>query len=314
VEVVVMTRAGSLWLAPVALLLLLHAPEARGGAPERGRVALTFDDLPAHAALPPGRTRTDVAKSVLEALRAAGAPPVYGFVNAKALVDDPTTEVVLRLWTAAGNPLGNHAFSHMDLDANSVEAFEKDVLADEATLRRHMAGGDWHWFRYPYLHEGSTLETRNAIRWFLAGKGYRIAQVTMSFDDYAYNDPYARCMTKGDQAAIEWMKESYARRAGESIEGARAAARRAFGRDIAHVMLLHIGAFQTVMLPRLLEIIHEHGVELVSLTQAEDDPVYALDPARTSGGTFLGQMAAAMGLPPSPSVDDTLKRLDGLCR
>jgi peptidoglycan-N-acetylglucosamine deacetylase len=291
-------------------------PEAKpaSSAGPRGRVALTFDDLPAHAALPPGMSRADVARSVLGALEAHHTPPTYGFVNAKALEEDPATAEVLRLWRAAGHPLANHTFSHMDLDTNTVASFEKDLLADEPTLRKYMDGGDWHWLRYPYLHEGDTLEKRDAVRRLLRDHGYRIAQVTISFDDYAYNDPYARCAGKGDRAAIDWMKDSYVRRAGDSITAARESARRVYGHDIPHVMLLHIGAFETVMLEKLLEIVHDHGLDPVTLDEAESDPAYAVDPGQTSGGTLLDQMMAMKGIARPASTDDTLKRLDGLCR
>jgi peptidoglycan/xylan/chitin deacetylase (PgdA/CDA1 family) len=75
-------------------------------------VALTFDDLPVHGALPPGMSRSDVVRSIIEALRAHRVPPTYGFVNAKGVEDKPDHVEVLRLWRAAGHPLGNHTFSH----------------------------------------------------------------------------------------------------------------------------------------------------------------------------------------------------------
>ena len=287
--------------------------QAKAPAP---RVALTFDDLPVHSSLPPSLTRSDVARSLLEALRAHGAPPTYGFVNAKGLEGPPDNAEVLRLWRAAGHPLGNHAYSHMDLHANTVEAFEQDVLANEATLRTYMKDADWHWFRYPYLREGDTLEKRHALARFLKDQGYRVAQVTMNFDDYAYNDPYTRCVAKNDAAAIDGLKESYLRRARESLAAGQEAARLVYGRDIAHVMLLHIGGFQTVMLPKLLQLLDEHGFRLVTLQEAQSDPIYAIDPdqALPSGVTLLEQMLVAKGIRPKAPSDDALARLAELCR
>ena len=105
-------------------------------------VVLTFDDLPAHATLPPGMTRVDIAKSIIQALQTAQAPPVYGFVNTKRPEAAPEDKQVLQLWRDAGFPLGNHAFSHMDLHTNSLAAFEQDVLADEPILREFMGNHD----------------------------------------------------------------------------------------------------------------------------------------------------------------------------
>jgi peptidoglycan/xylan/chitin deacetylase (PgdA/CDA1 family) len=279
-------------------------------------VALTFDDLPVHGPLPPGLSRIDIARSILSALQVHEAPPTYGFINGGRVGDDPGHSQFLRLWRAAGHPLANHTWSHMDLHANTAEAFAQDVLANEPMLGRYMGNAAWRWLRYPYLREGDTLEKRRAAAAFLRERGYRVAQVTMSFDDYAYNDPYARCLAKSDVAAIEWMKESYLARASRSVSAGEEGARRVWGRDIAHVMLLHVGGFQTVMLPRLLELLEQRGYRLVTLPEAQSDPAYAEDPDRafSGGATLLDQMMVAKGLATPRAPDDTLARLAALCR
>jgi (4-O-methyl)-D-glucuronate---lignin esterase len=280
------------------------------------KVALTFDDLPVHGALPQGLSRSDVARSILAALAAHKAPATYGFVNAKALETAPETSEVLRLWRAAGHPLGNHTYSHMDLNTNAPEAFEADLVANEGALRGQMTDEGWRWLRYPYLREGDTLEKRRAVRRFLDERKYRVAQVTLNFDDYAFNDPYARCLAKNDTTSIDWLKESYLRRATQSLDAGQETARRLYGRDIPHVMLLHIGGFETVMLAKLLELLDQRGFQLVTLDQAERDPAYADDPDRAfpSGATLLDQVSAVKGVPPARAADDSLSKLDALCR
>jgi hypothetical protein len=42
-----------------------------------------------------------------------------------------------------------------------------------------------------------------------------------------------------------------------------------YGRDIRHVLLLRIGAFDAVMLPRLLHFIKSEGFRFVTLGEAE---------------------------------------------
>jgi peptidoglycan/xylan/chitin deacetylase (PgdA/CDA1 family) len=292
------------------------AADTRASAGGRQKVALTFDDLPVHAALPSGLGRSDIARSILSALAAHRAPPTYGFVNAKGLEEAPDSAEVLRLWRAAGNPLGNHTLSHMDLHANSTVAFEQEVVANEATLRTYMGDEGWRWLRFPYLHEGETIEKRREVSRFLKDRGYRVAQVTLNFDDWAFNDPYARCLAKNDAAAVEWMKDSYLRRAAESLSAGVKRARLVFGREIAHVMLLHLGALQTAMLPRLLDLLEEQGFELVTLQEAQSDPAYAVEVDRPfpSGTTWLDQVAATKGLETARPSDDTLTRLSALCR
>jgi len=280
------------------------------------KLALTFDDLPVHGALPPGVTRADVARGILAALSAKKAPPTYGFINAKGLEGAPESSEVLELWRAAGHPLGNHTYSHIDLHANTPEAFAQDVAENEPALRSLMTDESWRWLRYPYLREGDSVEKRRAVRRSLAEQRYRIAQVTMSFDDYAYNDPYARCVAKNDTAGVEWLKQSYLRRAEQSIAASQETAKRLYGRDISHVMLLHVGAFQTVMLPKLLELLEARGFRLVTLPQAQSDPAYLDDPDRgfPSGITLLDQMAAVKGVAGTAIADDSMAKLGGLCK
>jgi peptidoglycan/xylan/chitin deacetylase (PgdA/CDA1 family) len=302
----------------LALILLaaVAATALAAGPAARTKLALTFDDLPVHGPLPAGTTRADVARSIVATLKAAKAPATYGFVNAKGIQDAPETAEFLDIWRAAGHPLGNHTFSHMDLHTNSVEAFEKDTLANEKTLQASMASNDWHWFRYPYLREGETADKRHAVSAFLKDQGYRVAEVTLSFDDYAYNDPYVRCLAAKDTAGVEWLKKSYANRAAAELKRGRKEARRLYGRAIGHVMLLHVGAFQMVMLPRLMELIDQQGFDLVTLPEAQADPAYTASEADvpTKGGsTLLDRTRAARGLTPPPG-DDTLAKLSALCK
>lgn len=283
---------------------------------EGGEVALTFDDLPAHGPLPPGMTRADVATSIVHALQAVHAPPTYGFVNAHSLVEGPSAAQALQIWRDAGFPLGNHTYSHMDLDTNTLEAFEQEVLSNEATLQKLMRDQDWHWLRFPYLHEGDTPEKHRAIEAFLKEHGYKVAEVTLNFGDYAYNEPYVRCLAKSDQPAIEWLKQSYLSGAAYSLAHGQEMAKRVYGRDIKHIMLLHIGAFETVMLPRLLELLQQSGFKLITLPDAAGDPAYASEADGLSGwaGTFLQQMMAAKHIPEQNTAEDALGAVAGVCK
>ncbi|HTW49400.1 MAG TPA: polysaccharide deacetylase family protein [Acidobacteriaceae bacterium] len=274
-------------ILPVILLALCAAASAQSR-----QIAITFDDLPVHGPLPPGETRLDVAKQVIAALRNAHVPPTYGFVNAIHLEQQPDTLSVLKAWRAAGNPLGNHTWSHPNLNQIPLPEFEANIARDEPTLQSLMPGGDWNWFRFPYLAEGDTPEKRTGIREYLAQHGYRIAGVTMSFADYDWNEPYARCSEKNDRESIAWLERSYLNAADHSIGFDRTLANELYGHEIPYVLLMHIGAFDGHMLPRLLALYQRRGFSFVSLEQAEADPFYRID--------------TNLSLPPGP---DTLEGL-----
>lgn len=305
------------WIAPL-IVAAATAGLAQTGLAQAAtpvKIALTFDDLPAHAPLPPGVTRIEVAGRLLAAFHDAGTGPVYGFVNGVQEEREPDSVGVLSLWRAAGHPLGNHTWTHMGLDENSLADWEADLVRNEPLLQKHMAGKDWHWLRYPYLHEGGTPEKHAAARKMLKARGYRVASVTMSFSDFAWNEPYARCMAKGDTAAVAAMEASYLKAAKDSLDYARGLSAKLYGRDIPYVLLMHAGAFDARMAPRLLAMYRANGVSFVSLEEAERDRFYAADfkTEATSVPTTLEEAMKAKGLPVPPQAWAGAG-LDKLCR
>jgi peptidoglycan-N-acetylglucosamine deacetylase len=279
------------------------------------QIAITFDDLPAHSALPPNVTRIQVAQAIIKALHDAGAPPTYGFVNAVRIQETPADAAVLDTWRTAGNPLGNHTWSHMNLNDHTLNDFEADLLRNEPAIRDRMKDADWRWLRFPYLAEGNTPEKRAGIRSFLAQHNYKIAAVTMSFGDYLWNEPYARCATKGDTTAIDQLEKTYLQAASDDADFRRQTSQALFGHDIPYVLLMHIGAFDAHMLPRLLALYKSKGFNFVSLEAAERDPFYAndLNPALPGDPGTL-ESAMALRHLPLPTRAPSVNPANDLCR
>lgn len=279
------------------------------------QIAFTWDDLPAHGPLPPGETRVDIGRKLIDAMKPEHLPPVYGFVNGVLMEHEPASAPMLTEWRDAGFHLGNHTWSHMNLNANSAEDWETDLLQNEPVLEKYAPGTDWRWLRFAYLAEGDTPEKHEAARKFLAAHGYKIADVTMSFGDYMWNEPYARCVAKNDAAAIAQLESSYLDAAGADADFRRAMAKALFGHDIPYVLLMHVGAFDARMLPRLLKLYKDKGFIFITLEEAEKDPFYRvdMDPSLPAEPDSLEGAMHAKGLPfptrPKMSVD-----LNSLCR
>ena len=70
---------------------------------------------------------------MLAILKKRHVPPVYGFINAKKLEGNPDGAEALKVWAAA-EPVGNHTYSHMDLEQNTAEAFEREIEENEPVL------------------------------------------------------------------------------------------------------------------------------------------------------------------------------------
>jgi len=275
-------------------------------------VALTFDDLPYTGALPRNTTRLEIVKDIAKILQDAKAPRVYGFVNgSKGGVE------ILKAWTAAGFPLANHGYSHLNLTETSVRRYTRDIAANEPLLRSLMPNeADWHWYRYPYLEEGETLRKKHAVSTFLKENHYRVAEVTLDFEDFLWNAPYARCLARKDSAGIDWLKSNYLISAEDRIELGQKMSQMLYGRDIEHIMLLHVGGFETVMLPELLKLLDKKHFKLIKLEDAANDPAYQTDPEwpTTHGGDFLTLSMHRRHLDIPPHRRYPKAQLNSICR
>jgi peptidoglycan-N-acetylglucosamine deacetylase len=282
------------------------------------QLAITFDDLPAHGVKPASISRLQIAQSILDTLKHQNMPPVYGFINGVRTEELPETLDVLRAWRAAGQPLANHTWSHPNFNETSSAQFIADIEANQPLLRTLMPApsDDWHWFRYPYLNEGNTLEKHREVRTWLKANHYRVAEVTMDFEDYAWNEPYARCFAKNDTAALQQLHDTYLSTADEFITYYRAMSKTVYGRDIPLILLMHVGAFDAHMLPELLALYRSRGFTFVSLPQATADPVYAVDSdiAYKYGDTLTEQLAFKRGIPRPHHEPKPFALLQALCR
>ncbi len=303
----------------LALLALVAIASSTQAAEPRLEIALTFDDLPVNGTLPAGMTESALARDTLRVLKQHHVPPSYGFINADKLERNADAALALQLWIAAGHPLGNHSYSHMDLTRNSAEAFQKEILRNEPALELLTpanAKNDLRWFRYPYLHEGDTLEKRRAIRAFLTAGGYRIAQTTIDWEDYLWNSAHARCVDRKGATSLEWLRSSYLSEAERWLDVQREFSRRLWGRDIRHVALLHLGSFSPHILPELFKLLERKGYRIVTLERAQADPIYETDPdfAHPRGGTLTELVMQAKAIPwPEGLADKPREKLRTLC-
>jgi len=293
-------------------------------------VAVTVDDLPVHGPPPPDGDRVAMVGRMLSTFRRHAVPHVYGFVNG-AKTDGgigPTeaarARAVLRAWVAAGQPVGNHTWTHVNLFEVPLPDYLADLERNESLLGRLVAeAGDrltglpWKVFRYPFLFEGETLEKRNAIRAYLREHGYQIAEVSIDGEDWAFNSPFARCAARGDRQALAQLHDRYVSVHVHELRRMREMTRLLAGREVRHVLLLHAGVADTDALDDLLTAYEKEGVRWIELGTALDDPFYAQDPAQPArfGAAFPYLLARArqVSFPPSAEMRDLERSLERVC-
>lgn len=292
--------------------LALFASAGSASAKDNLKLAITIDDLPMHGPTPVNETPQTIVDRTIAALKAAHVTSVTGFVNGRNVAEANSTSV-LKAWRNAGLPLGNHSWSHANLADIAEDRLVGEIGGNERVLIDHAKGIDWRWFRYPFLAEGKG-ERRLVIRRILAERHYRIASVTMDFSDWQWTAPYARCVAAADERAIVRLKLLYLKSAREDIARRRYFSKALFGRDIRYVLLMHIGALGSYMLPQLLALYREAGFSFVSLPEAERDPVYreSVDPRLPPRDASLDRDALLRGVPP-PVATDFASMLAEIC-
>jgi len=290
-----MIGVGVAVLVAMTALMLVAAPRSSADYSGDRRpfdIAITVDDLTGNGRLPTGMTRLSIAELYIKALKQHGVPEAYGLVNVAKLQRDKDGGKVLDSWRRAGYPLGNHSYSHLNLNrASSFEQWKTDVVTGEQEIARRMDGADWHYFRFPNMAAGRDQAQHDSAMAFLKQRGYRIAEATVSFDDWAYSEAYARCLAKGDTAAIATMKAQYLKNIDLGIVRMKSLSHKVYGRMIPQILLTHLSGWGAVMLPEVLARLDVAGARYVSLTAVQRDPAYNGDDPWTGNQLMMERIA-----------------------
>lgn len=270
-------------------------------------MALTFDDLPRDRESVGQQDALDIMTRILEVLVDSRLPPCYGFVNGERLESFPDDVQVLREWVAAGQCLGNHTYSHLDLTRVSAEDFVADIERNERVLETVRTRPRQRYFRYPFLAEGDTYDKRCRVRTYLRQNDYAIAHVTADFLDFLWNSAARRCLAERATDRLAALESLYLDTAIERLRLWDHVAREGIGRRIRYVLLLHAGIATALWLGPLLRRLSEEGVQFITLEDALSDRVYEVDPNVVSekGPNFLKQLLLQKNLripPPWPPL------------
>jgi peptidoglycan/xylan/chitin deacetylase (PgdA/CDA1 family) len=267
-----------LWLPCLVLFTVLPA-----GSQTR-TVALTFDDLPLAGAIerltPAGKlaaTRA-VNTAIFKTLRRHHAPAV-AFVNeGKVIADGHENEnrAILRDWIRQGGELGNHTYSHADLNSITVEQFEKEIVDGEPSVRSLMVekGKPLRYFRFPFNHTGETVEKHDGIAGFLQQHGYQLATCTIENTDWMFTRAYELMLARNDTKSARRLRTEYLEFTRKEVEYYVRLSEQIFGHEIPQVMLLHANRLNADTLDQTLKIFEKLNYRFITLEEAQADPAY----------------------------------------
>jgi peptidoglycan/xylan/chitin deacetylase (PgdA/CDA1 family) len=290
------------------LLALLPASIACGqpaNPPVRREVAITFDDLPGVAMPASQRCRpgafAEMNRKLVQSITAHRIPAL-GLVVESNICEarHDTLPALLRIWLDAGLDLGNHSFSHRDLNTTPLARYQADVIRGETVTRALLRerGRTLKYFRHPFLHAGKDPAVKQALEKFLAGRGYTIAPVTIDNQEWVFAEVYARARERGDRATADRVAAAYITYMDDIFAFFEKWSVDVVGYEIRQVLLLHANPLNADHLDALVAMMKRRGYAFISLDRAMADPAYRLADtyAGPVGLSWLHRWALSKGM------------------
>jgi peptidoglycan/xylan/chitin deacetylase (PgdA/CDA1 family) len=254
----------------ILVLLLFGASPAA----ERKQIAVIFDDLPASREVM-FKDQLRMNQQILEVLDNYHAKAT-GFVIVDRLNGRPD---IVDLWLNQGHELGNHTCYHTDFDDVRPGTFRTDISKGASALREILEKykATLTYFRFPYFHEGKTPEKKAAIRRFLSENGWVVAPVTINLKDPDYNELFLKAWGSNDGKQQDSIRMAYLEQVKRKTEEAEDLARELVGRDVRHILLLHLNRINAETMDQILAFYSNSGYSFISLSEALQDSVYSLE-------------------------------------
>lgn len=252
-------------------------------------MAVTFDDLPFQQNRDYSAVeQLEFNKRIISHILQYDIPAV-GFVNEGKLFDDDkidsTKLPILKLWLDAGLELGNHTFSHPNINALPFEEYKADLLKGEKITRKLAEERNikYEYFRHPYLRSGETEEIMLALKKFLKNNNYKEAPVTIDNSEWIFAFGYNKAFKENNIEMMKKLGADYVDYMIEKIKYYEEQSHQLFNRNIKQVLLVHANLLNADYFDELAEAIKNEGYEFVSMDEALQDEAY------NSENNFVGK-------------------------
>lgn len=232
-------------------------------------IAITIDDLPLVASkmnTPANQMRSTDRFTKIVDVFVQYKVPATGFVIAGSIQKGQWA--FLERFKAAGLMLGNHTYSHYNLNTMSAQHYITDI--DKADKKLQPLFTQPKYFRYPYLAEG-TKQTKPLVLDYLKEHGYTVAPVTIDSKDFQFNESVYKVPYRSREQYIQKLKSKYLAYIWKQTLNAEKKSMQ--GKQI---LLLHANLLNSYLLGDILEMYQKNGYKFISLAEALTDPAPVL--------------------------------------
>ena len=230
-------------------------------------IAITIDDLPLVASKmnTPGNQQrsTERFAKIIQAL-VENNVPATGFVIAGAI--EKGQWQFLEQFHQAGFTIGNHTYSHKNLNQMAADSYIADVDRADKILAPLMT--ETKYFRYPYLAEGNK-KTKPIVLDYLTSHNYVVAPVTIDSKDFEFNEQLYKIPYRAREGAIGKLKARYLSYIWQQTLKAE---KRANGKPVKQILLIHANLLNSYALGDIIQLYKNNGYQLITLTEALKNP------------------------------------------
>ncbi|MBU2526348.1 MAG: polysaccharide deacetylase family protein [Bacteroidetes bacterium] len=248
-----------------AIILLISIPIF-----SQSKVSFTFDD----GALGdrPNYTFNEWNGMLLKKLKDANIETML-FVAGKDKTG-PKGKKLLESWNDQGHKIANHTLNHSNYNSEnySFEAFKADFIKNDSLINSY--SNYCKFFRFPYLKEGNTQEKVDSVRKFLKEQNYRNGYVTIDASDWYIDSRLVKRLRENPNADISGFRDFYLNHIWERAQFYEKLSMEINGRHIKHTLLLHHNLAAALFIDDLIKMFKEKGWEIVSASEAYEDPIY----------------------------------------
>lgn len=260
-----------LTFAAIFLLLFALSSRAQKNKEPKKQICITFNELPESNSFAEA-DRDALAYLILQTLKQHEVSAA-GFVVGERV---ESSFDILGQWLNEGHVLGNMTYSNQDLNELGIEKFIENTQMGHDAIEQMLEGFGQkkRYFRFPFLHYGSDLESKRQVGLYLEHMNYTIAHATVVPEDYLYNLQLEKMGKVPDSAEFLRLLNEYINSVLDELERQERLAKELMGRPVRQILLLHFNRLNAVYLDEMLTAIEDMGYEFVSLDKALQDDMY----------------------------------------
>lgn len=220
-------------------------------------IAITIDDLPFV-----GESKNFHLNMIIDVIK-ANEVPATGFIIAGEV--SPANWKMLHKFRDAGLGLGNHTFSHLNLNKVDTEAYIEEIDAADKMLMPVLT--EPKFFRYPYLAMSGGSKKEKVLH-YLSKKNYQVAPITIDSKDFIFNQLLLDVPQNQRRNFLGALKVAYVDFIWQQTLRAEEHNRYNRKPDQAQILLIHANLLNAYVLPDIINLYKQNGFSFVNLEDA----------------------------------------------